>query len=221
MKKLFLLLCLAIFLMAATANADPVPVYEGVYADAYLKQNTFPLNLMEEQVFLDLALSTTITGHVGGQTDPRLVKFSSSTDVLDAANGFSNIKAQDGFINNVTITAPGYFFTDLIFSVNFGPKANNDLTITANSSGGTDIFAGWVELLGEGGNRILLLSTTGNSMLSVTLDSVNGVESIGGFDELKQTEISGFTSVPEPGILILLGIAMSAIGAASWRISKI
>jgi len=28
-------------------------------------------------------------------------------------------------------------------------------------------------------------------------------------------------SVPEPGILILLGIAMSAIGMASWRISKI
>jgi len=29
------------------------------------------------------------------------------------------------------------------------------------------------------------------------------------------------TSVPEPGILILLGIAMSAIGAASWKISKL
>ena len=29
------------------------------------------------------------------------------------------------------------------------------------------------------------------------------------------------TAVPEPGILILLGIAMSAIGAASWRIRKL
>jgi len=28
-------------------------------------------------------------------------------------------------------------------------------------------------------------------------------------------------TVPEPGILILLGIAMSAIGAASWKISKL
>ena len=36
-------------------------------------------------------------------------------------------------------------------------------------------------------------------------------------------DITGFASVsiPEPGILILLGIAMSAIGMASWRISKI
>ena len=29
------------------------------------------------------------------------------------------------------------------------------------------------------------------------------------------------TTVPEPGILILLGIVMSAIGAASWKISKL
>ena len=29
------------------------------------------------------------------------------------------------------------------------------------------------------------------------------------------------TAVPEPGILILLGIAMSAIGAASWRLRKL
>ena len=28
-------------------------------------------------------------------------------------------------------------------------------------------------------------------------------------------------TVPEPGILILLGIAMSAVGAASWRIFKL
>ena len=32
---------------------------------------------------------------------------------------------------------------------------------------------------------------------------------------------SQLISVPEPGILILLGIAMSAIGAASWRIRKL
>lgn len=30
-----------------------------------------------------------------------------------------------------------------------------------------------------------------------------------------------YCAVPEPGILILLGIAMSAIGAASWRIRKL
>lgn len=51
---------------------------------------------------------------------------------------------------------------------------------------------------------------------------------IAGFTVQRSTEDSGYfstsnasTSVPEPGILILLGIAMSAIGAASWRITKI
>ncbi len=39
---------------------------------------------------------------------------------------------------------------------------------------------------------------------------------------IERTPLSeSLTVVPEPGILILLGIAMSAIGAASWRIRKI
>jgi len=46
------------------------------------------------------------------------VIFSSTTDILDAADGFATIKAQDGLINQITITAPGYWFEDLIFSVN-------------------------------------------------------------------------------------------------------
>jgi len=37
-----------------------------------------------------------------------------------------------------------------------------------------------------------------------------------------QTNYQDFiTPVPEPGILILLGLAMSAIGAASWRLRKL
>lgn len=32
---------------------------------------------------------------------------------------------------------------------------------------------------------------------------------------------TGYVSVPEPGILILLGIAMGAIGVASWKIPKL
>ena len=53
--------------------------------DMYLKQNTFPSGLSEEKVYLDAALASTITGHAGSQTDPRLVTFSSTTDILDAA----------------------------------------------------------------------------------------------------------------------------------------
>ena len=95
-------------------------------------------------------------------------------------------------------------------------KANNDLTVTAVSSGGTNSFAGWSTILGNGENRILVLSKSGYLMQSVTLNAVDGAEAIGGFDELKQTEISGLTrKVPEPGTLLLLGLGL--VGLAGLR----
>ena len=131
MKKIFNILMgsmLAVFLAAGSAMA--LPVYDGTYSDMYLKQNTFPSGLDEEKVYLDLASLSTITGHVGSQTGAQLVMFSSTTDILDAASGFSTIKAQDGSINNITITAPGYWFEDLIFSVNLDPNSVTDFSVT-------------------------------------------------------------------------------------------
>jgi len=215
-KGMHALSAVALLLCATAANA--APVYTGTYADMYLKQTTFPPSLSEEMVFLDAATSSTIIGHAGSQTDSRLVQFSSSTDTLTAANGFATITAGDGFINELTITAPGYWFEDLIFSVNLSPNSNDDLSITAtDKSGGTDTYSGWA---GEadwvnGNNRILSLSHSGTLMQSVTITSQIGMESVGGVDQLKQTEISGLTAVPVPaaawlfgsGLLGLVGIA--------------
>lgn len=207
-------------LSAGTVSA--APVYEGIYADMYLKGNTFPAGLEEEKVFLDAAESSTITGHVGSQTDSRLVTFSSTTDVLDAANGFATIKsASDDYINNITITAPGYWFEDLIFSLNLDPNANNDLTVTAmDRTGGTDSYANWTTL-GDwvnGDNRILVLSTPGNLMQSVTINSVYGIAGVsGGLDQLKHTEISGLTPVPEPEVYAMLLVGLGLIGFAVRR----
>jgi hypothetical protein len=205
-------------------HASPIPVFTGTYADMFLKQNTFPSGLSEEQVFLDAALSSSITGHVGSQNDSRLVTFSSTTDVLDAANGFATIKAQDGLINQITITAPGYWFEDLIFSVNLTtaqgvkPNSNTDLVVTAtDKSGGTDSYASWATQGNwvNGQNDIMVLSTAGNLMQSVTITSQYGMQAIGGLDQLKQTQISGLTPVPVPaaawlfasGLLGLVGVA--------------
>lgn len=207
----------ATVLCAGAANAA---VYTGTYVDMYLKQNTFPSGLVEEKVFLDADLASTITGHVGSQTDSRLVSFSSTTDTLDAANGFATIKADDGFLNNITITAPGYWFEDLIFSVNLTPNANNDMTVTAtDKSGGMDSFADWAAqgdwINGE--NRILVLSTTGNLMQSVTIESQIGFDSLGGLDQLKQTEISGVTPVPEAKTYALLLAGLGLVGFVARR----
>lgn len=203
---------LALGLCAGAVNA--APVYNGTYVDMYLKSNTFPSGLVEEKVYLDADLASSITGHVGSQTDTRLVTFSSTTDVLDAANGFATIKAEDDFLNNITITAPGYWFEDLIFSVNLtpnAPTANNDLSVTAtDKSGGTDTFVDWTAQ-GDwvnGENRILVLSTAGNLMQSVTINSQIGFQSFGGLDQLKQTEISGLTAVPVPAAVWLFGTGL-------------
>ena len=217
-NTLFVAAAAAMFSAGAASAAGPV--YTGTYADMYLKQNTFPSGLNEEMVFLDAALSSTITGHVGSQTDARLVSFSSTTDVLDAANGFATIKAQDGFINNITITAPGYWFEDLIFSVNLTPNSNSDLSVTAkDKTGGTDSYASWTTL-GDwvnGENRILVLSTPGNLMQSVTINSQLGFESVGGLDQLKQTEISGVTPVPEADTYAMLLAGLGLVGFAARR----
>jgi hypothetical protein len=208
----------AIMLCAGAASAA-TSVYTGTYADMYLKQNTFPAGMNEEMVFLDMATSSSITGHVGSQIDSRLVSFSSTTDTLVSTNGFSQISAADGLINNLTITAPGYWFEDMIFSVNLSPNNSMDLSIMATDKlGGTDIFTNWVAAgLGNGENRILVLSKGTNLMQSVTINSYDGMQSFGGLDSLKQTEISGVTAVPEADTYVMLLAGLGLVGFAARR----
>jgi len=203
------------------SSVSAAPVFTGSYIDMYLKQNTFPSNLSEEMVFLDAAQSSTITGHVGSQTGTPLVMFSSTTDTLDAANGYSGITAQDGYINDLTITAPGYWFDDLIFSVNLTPNSNNDVSVSAtDKSGNTEAYTGWTGNSDwvNGDNRILLLSTGGNLMKSVTIQSQYGFSISAGIDQLKQTEMSGLTpAVPLPATIWLLGSGLLGLIGVSRR----
>jgi hypothetical protein len=222
-KNNLIKMMLGVFLISLSIGAASVtatPIYDGTYVDMYLKQTTFPSGLSEEKVFLEADKASTIIGHVGSQTGTPLVYFSSTTDILDAKNGFATIKAEDGYLNNVTITAPGYWFEDLIFSVNLTPNSNSDLEVVAtDKSGGTDTFSNWTTLSdwANGENRILVLSDTGNLMKSVTIESQIGFESLGGLDQLKQTEISGMTPVPEPATILLAGAGLLSLAGYGRR----
>jgi hypothetical protein len=212
--KILTALCLASISMAGTAHA--ASVYSGSHVDMYLKSNTFPSGLSEERVYLDSALSSNVTGHVGTQTNSRVINFSSTTDVLDAANGYANIKAQDGYLNSLTITAPSYLFDNLIFSVNLVSNSNKDLSVTVKDKfGSTESFTGWPTLGSwvNGENRILVHSKNDDLMQSVTISSTTGFV-------LKQTQISGLTDVPIPAAAWLFGSSLLGLAGMKRRKAK-
>ena len=210
--------------LITSANAapldDPNLVFSGTYVDMYLKN--FPTGLNNEQsVFLADSTGTTITGNVGSQNGTPIINFSSTTDTLVGSQGNANITAVDNLINNITITAPGYWFDDLIFSVNLTPNDNQDLSITGtDKSGGTDTYAGWVTSAPgwvNGENNILVLSTSGNLMQSVTINSNTGIQTLGGLASLKNISISGLTAVPVPPASWLFGSGLLGIAAVARR----
>lgn len=166
------------------------------YGDAIFTTGNHPQPGEQNILFLTDMSGSTVTGHTNSSNTP--VTFTSTTDMLTAKGGQSDIDAADGFINDITISVAGHTFQDLIINP-FKPASANDLMVTVVTNMGTLTLR-----YGDThGNNFLTIETDGTQTISsVTIDSASG------FQDLKQTRISGIsgvTIVPEPSSLLLLG----------------
>ncbi|MGQ0634792.1 MAG: PEP-CTERM sorting domain-containing protein [Planctomycetaceae bacterium] len=127
-----------------------------------------------------------------------LVAFSSTTDVLvTSSSGQARVEAEDGVLNNISITVPGGFFIDFIGNPLNG---EGDATITAIANeplGGTTEHIFNLPL-GNGQNFFTLIAINGETIAKITIDAPDG------FSDLRQPRISGAAAVPEPASIVLL-----------------
>ena len=168
-----------------------------------------------EDFFLDNMKDVTdFSGHVGNQVLGPLVNI--HTDVLvDVSSGGATIKpSTDAILTSVLFTpADKTLFGD--FSFRGQLLEEGDITLTVTDGAGEVFTFHAIKMADFGPFGIIAEPGSSETIKSVLIES-------DGFKQSKQFEFSyAAVPVPEPGILILLGIAMSAIGAASWKIRKI
>lgn len=148
------------------------------------------------------------------------VSFSSTEMITAPSNGQARVEAVDGVLNNVTVSIPNGYFTDLIFNPTLGgtnPPPNGTLGITVVSTSGGGPFSYNI----ANGSNFGFLITPNGAITSVTLNSTSG------FTDLRQIRISGAAlgvppdggqnvATPEFGSVLSLGGLLAAGGTGLW-----
>jgi hypothetical protein len=150
-----------------------------------------------------IANNLTSTGTAGATT----VDFS-STQELDFASGNATISIHgNGNFNNLTISTPGFTFTDLDFRALFTADANGDVNVAGDV--GTTSVGSTSTTVSNGAQELLVNSTT--PLTSIVLTS------IAGFSQLKSFDISGLTATPLPASLPLFAGGLGLLGYLTRR----
>jgi hypothetical protein len=156
----------------------------------------------EENILLNSgATGSTVFGMT--QQSNLTVAFSSTIDTLnEPSSGQARVGAQDGAVNDLTISVPGGYYHDLILNPFKGEQLESGTAfLTVTTDMGPFLYS---YTLDNGNNFLTIVAEGGEKILSTTIDSANG------FDDLRQPRISGATlgtvtsPVPEPCSLALL-----------------
>lgn len=132
-----------------------------------------------------------------------------STDVLTGTGGQSDVSAMSGLIHNITITLPGFTFSQILINPT-GLAALASLVVTATGSNGQVFNTTYGSSL-HGNNFLTIAAAGGEQILSLTIDSTSG------FQELSQVRVSGITAVPETGTLGLVGTGLIGLAGLVRR----
>jgi hypothetical protein len=178
---------------------------------------------VEENILLNSAGSgATIIGHT--DNSGVAVQFASTTDVLVApSSGQAKVGAEDGKVNNVTVSVPGYNFQDFIGNL-FKGSGTANINVVADEPGGGTLNFPFSLTLGNGEHFFTIIAQDGESIASITIDAT------GGFQDLRQPRISGLAPdinphvapVPEPATFtIMFGLAAVVLGNRSRRLNSL
>ena len=199
-------------LTAAASAAAVVLLMSGVCAADVMMtaSTTAPTYGSNEHavILLNGQTGATVTGNISNPS--AVVDFSTDVDVLynGAVNATPAVRAQDNSIDTITISLPGFTFTDAIFNiygVYIGHEAIN-ITVNLNDGSVTEAF----DLVsGQTSRNWLTIQAFNNEVInSITISDAK-------FYALEDTHISGpsSASVPEPSSIALF--LSGLIGAGS------
>lgn len=177
---------------------------------------TPPTDLTGENAVLliDGETGTTVHGAISGTGAIAYFTTPQQLDVLKTV--VPKIRAVDGSINQLTITAPGFTFTDLLLDIYGVYDGHSNLMITVNANDGA--FTATLALLAgqSDHNYVSIFAHNGETITSVML----GYPQAGKFYAIQDIYFSGVqpltNGVPEPSTLALGITGLAGLGGV-WR----